>query len=80
MTPGLSQGLNLTFPVTDSLQGCYEGRPSCVNNDLPGELDHLMLSASQFSSFLGGWLGTGQRLLSLWELEEDSVDVEAEYL
>ena len=66
--------------MSDSLQGCYEGRPSCVNNDLPGELGHLMLSASQVSSFLAGWLETGKRLLSLSALEEDSVDVEAEYL
>ena len=32
------QGLELTFPIEDSLLTCYKGRQSCVDNDLPSEV------------------------------------------
>lgn len=32
------QGLDLTFPVDNSLQGCYNRRASCVNNDWGAEV------------------------------------------
>ena len=72
----VEQGLRLTFPVDDSLQDCYSGRQTCLTNDLPGELSHLLATSSQVSAFLAGWLEVGQRLLASRQEDSDSVDVE----
>ena len=65
--------------MDNSLQECYSGRPTCLTNDLPGELGHLLASSTQVSAFLAGWLEVGQRLLASRQTDPDTVDVEEEY-
>ena len=74
------QGVDLAFPVDNSLQECYRGRHTCLNNDLQGELNHLLLRATEVKTFLTGWYEVGQKLVTLTQLGEDSVDVDEENL
>ena len=64
--------------MDNSLQDCYSGRATCLTNDLPGELSHLLARSGQVSAFLAGWLEVGQRLLSSRQMDSDTVDVEEE--
>ena len=54
----LLQGLQLTFPIDNSFSGCYKGRQSCLDRDLPSEVD---ISESPTSYWL-----ISLRLISLW--------------
>ena len=72
--------MSLAYPVDNSLQDCYRARETCLNNDLQGELDHLLVRAREVSTFLTGWLEVGRRLVTLTQMGEDSVDVEDETL
>ena len=77
-SPHHHQGLRLTFPVDNSLQGCYSGRPTCVREDLGGEVSHLLSTWNNINTFLSGWLEVGNRLLASRHSDSDTVDVEEE--
>lgn len=55
-----TMGLSLTFPVDNSLQGCYNDRQSCMDDDLPGEVGNLMGNIATINEFGWRW----------WELSE----------
>jgi len=40
-------GMDLTFPIDNSLQDCYKGRETCVKRDFGGEVDHLVQNFRQ---------------------------------
>ena len=62
--------------MDNSLQACYGDRQTCLAHDLPGELDHLLGRVREIKRFLSGWLDVGQKVLTLTQLDSDSVDVE----
>ena len=65
--------------MDNSLQGCYSARQTCLDNDLGGEVSHLLATWSHLNTFLAGWLEVGQRLLTSREEDSDTVDVEEEF-
>ena len=40
------QGVDLEFPVDDTMFGCYKDRDSCVKRDLQGEVRHSNLPSN----------------------------------
>ena len=67
----LLQGLQLTFPIDNSFSGCYKGRQSCLDRDLPSEVDisespHLPLTDFSQIDLLVGNLLSFRGLITDW--------------
>lgn len=58
----LIEGLELTFPIEDSLLTCYKGRQSCVDNDLPSEVETLVRNFSDLREFFDRWVELFERV------------------
>jgi len=56
------QGVDLEFPVDDTMFGCYKDRDSCVKRDLQGEIGHLVSSVSTVKDFMFNWLEFGEKI------------------
>lgn len=55
-------GLELKFPIDDTLVGCYKDRETCVNKDLPSELDLLISNVMQFKDFFWKWFSLSETI------------------
>jgi len=55
-------GLNLTYPVDNSLQECYNNRTTCVNNDFNGEVDNLFENLAIVKDFGSRWLELSDKI------------------
>ena len=67
----LLQGLQLTFPIDNSFSGCYKDRQSCLDRDLPSEVDisespHLPLTDFSQIDLLVGNLLSFRGLMTDW--------------
>jgi len=56
------EDLQLTFPVDNSLLTCYKERNSCVNNDLPTELNQFLNNMYAVKDFFFKWLELGEKI------------------
>jgi len=54
--------LELTFPVEESLMTCYRGRVSCLDNDLPKEVETLLTNFSDMREFFSRWVELFERV------------------
>merc|ERR1719367_416516 len=52
----------LTFPIEESLMTCYKGRKSCLDNDLPKEMDTLLTNISDMREFFNRWVELFERV------------------
>lgn len=66
-------GIPMTFPIDNSLAGCYKERESCVNKDFPAEVDHLLENMVAVKDFFWKWLELSEKIGHMVEEGEEEL-------
>merc|ERR1712062_654895 len=63
-------GLQLSFPIDNSFSGCYRDRQSCLDKDLPTEIDLLVSNLLSFRGLITDWIGFSETITNIVEEKE----------
>lgn len=69
----MMESIPSTFSLDNSLLSCYGNRYSCVNDNLPGEVDHLISNIVGLKRFASNWMDLGEKIRHI-AVEGDTMD------